>query len=386
MNEIGKVIRNFTGSAIFVLAVAQMTACGKKEDDKTGTVTLKVKSVAGTGLNVSADPKPLQLTIAAAGNLSFTPTVLKLWIDKLVLQNGAGASNEFYTCTTSAADCEVDFADAASVKALEAKLAAVKITEGSYTKVWISCNADGGSTGYIKFKGSAALAAGTKYTSTPGSNGGNPVTTDSSKNGEIKSTMTGACGTTMTLSKTLDVVKDSTTTVTMFANIADMAFYGANTSGGMGGCTIASGQVSGAGFCINLPSVFPYFGETTPTVEMFKVANHESDATNLKVTQANVLVKIIKSSDGVPFWAAFANYYSETTPTYGTSPDGFSGYANSVTTFLVNADKTLTIKSADYGFAAFTRSAHSGDVVGEKVVAGAGTGVGTTYKYKAFVY
>lgn len=373
--------------AVVFVTIIGLTSCGKKDSEGTGTMTLKVKSITTAALAATNANEPFQLTLGAAGNLSFTPTVLKLWIDKLVLQNATGsASNEFYTCTTSAAECEVDFADATSVSAFEAKLNAKTISEGAYTKVWISCNADGGSTGYIKFKGVAPLAAGSQYTATPDANGGSPVSTDSTKNGEIKSTMASACGSTLSLPKTLDVVKDSNTTMTMFANITDMAYFGPTNSAGMGGCTIASGQASGAGFCVNLPSVFPYFGETTPTVEMYKVANHESDATSLAVTQANVLVKIIKTTDGTPFWAAFANYYSETTPSYGTSPDGFSGYANAVSAFAVNSDNTLTIKSSDYGFAAFARSAHSGEVVGEKVVAGAGTGTGTTYKYKAFAY
>lgn len=36
----------------------------------------------------------------------------------------------------------------------------------------------------------------------------------------------------------------------------------------------------------------------------------------------------------------------------------------------------------DYGFSAFQRTSHSGDVVGE----GNPSGAGVTYKYKAFTY
>ena len=81
-----------------------------------------------------------------------------------------------------------------------------------------------------------------------------------------------------------------------------------------------------------------------------------------------------------------ANFYIETTPDYGQGDDGVSGYANSVTRFAVNADESLTIKSMDYGFSAFQRTSHSGDVVGEGISGGAGTGSGVTYKYKAFAY
>lgn len=100
-----------------VLAVVALTACGKKSSDaNTGSMTMKVKSVSVSALTATSDRERLNMTMAAAGNLSFTPTVLKIWIDMLVLQNGGGGSNEFYTCTSSAPDCEVDFASADSVK------------------------------------------------------------------------------------------------------------------------------------------------------------------------------------------------------------------------------------------------------------------------------
>ncbi|HET9241171.1 MAG TPA: hypothetical protein VFO10_28155 [Oligoflexus sp.] len=69
--------------------------------------------------------------------------------------------------------------------------------------------------------------------------------------------------------------------MTMFSNVLDQLYYGPNISGGMGGCKIAEGAMAGPGFCTAYPSVFPYFGETNPTVEYFKVANSKTTAADL---------------------------------------------------------------------------------------------------------
>ena len=213
----------------------------------------------------------------------------------------------------------------------------------------------------------------TNYTADPNTNNGSPLTTDSTKNAEITVANVG-CGLTMHLPQAVTIANGDSALMTMFSNLHGIAFYAPNASGGMGGCKITAGASSGAGFCVGYPSVFPYFGETSPTVEMYKVANSLTNATTLGEGQANVLLKVIKTPDGKPFWASMANFYSETTPGYGQGDDGVSGYANSVSNFSVNSDNTLTIKSMDYGFSAFQRAAHSGDVVGEGISGGAGTG------------
>ena len=140
--------------------------------------------------------------MTAAGNKSFAPGVFKLWINTIVLQNDEGGSNQFYTCDSSAADCEVDFASSESVAAFESKLNAIEITAGNYNKLWIFCNP--GSAGYVKYKGHATVNGTTQYTADPDSNSGSPVTTDSAKNGEITVANVG-CGLTMHLPQTLTV-------------------------------------------------------------------------------------------------------------------------------------------------------------------------------------
>lgn len=361
-------------AALTTFLFFSLVQCGKK-DGGSSTITLKVQKADGAAA--------LNLEMTAAGNKSFAPDVFKLWINTIVLQNDEGGSNQFYTCDSSAADCEVDFSSSESVAAFEAKLNAVEITAGNYNKVWISCNPN--SAGYIKYKGHATVNGTTQYTANPDSNSGSPVTTDSAKNGEITVANVG-CGLTMHLPQTLTVADGDAVIMTMFSNLHGIAYYGPNIPRDMGGCKISVGATTGPGFCVGYPSVFPYFGETTPTVEMYKIANSKTDASTLTEGQANVLLKVIKTPDGKPFWASMANFYIETTPDYGQGDDGVSGYANSVTNFAVNADESLTIKSMDYGFSSFQRASHSGDVVGEGISGGAGTGSGVTYKYKAFTY
>ena len=361
-------------AALATFLFFSLVQCGKK-DDGSSTITLKVQK--------ADSPAALNLEMTAAGNKSFAPDVFKLWINTIVLQNDEGGSNQFFTCDSSAADCEVDFASSESVAAFEAKLNAIEITAGNYNKVWISCNPN--SAGYVKYKGHATVNGTTQYTANPDSNSGSPVTTDSAKNGEITVPNVG-CGLTMHLPQSLTVADGDAVVMTMFSNLHGIAYYGPNIPGDMGGCKTSSGASTGPGFCVGYPSVFPYFGETTPTVEMYKIANSKTDASTLTEGQANVLLKVIKTPDGKPFWASMANFYIETTPDYGQGDDGVSGYANSVSNFAVNADDSLTIKSMDYGFSAFQRTSHTGDVVGEGISGGAGTGSGVTYKYKAFTY
>ncbi|MDQ3234892.1 MAG: hypothetical protein M3Q07_24055 [Pseudobdellovibrionaceae bacterium] len=366
--------------------------CSEKDEAKETKLTLKVRNAGPTAQSLK---QSASLIDSIAGNLSFTPESYKLWINTVVLQNDDGLSNQFYMCESSETDCEVDLADETSIAAFEAKLSALKISTGTYTKVWLSCSPDSG--GYIKVKGQTTLTHGDiKYTANPEDNDGNPVTSDLTKAGTVKISITG-CGITMPLAKPLVVggstsetqegaPEGSTVTMTLFSNLYNQTYYGPNISGGMGGCVIATGATGGPGFCASYPSVFPYFGETTPTVEYYKVANSKTSSTGLALTDANVIVKVIKDDASKPFWASFSNTYTETTLDYGSGDKGVSGYANSVTAFAVNADGSLKIKSADHGFDAFERSEHTGQVTGEGIENGAGTGQGVTYYYKAFPF
>jgi hypothetical protein len=396
--------------SLILLSAGALTHCGDKKNDSNknsvpATLTLKIRNadVEAPGLvrsHAAPSAQGVKLVDSAAGNLSFTPESYKLWINTIVLQNDNGLSNQFYMCETSEADCEVDFGDPASINAFEAKLSALPVYPGTYTKVWLSCSPSSG--GYIKFKGKTTLANGTTYfTAAPSENAGDPVTTDINKYGTLKIGGLNGCGLTMPLTKPLvvaevpppadgstieSVATGSKVTMTLFSNLRDVTYYGANISGGMGGCEINRTTQSGPGFCSAYPSVFPYFGETTPTVEYFKVANSKTSSESLTLDDANVFVKIIKDADGKPFWASMGSYYSETTLNYGAGDKGISGYANGISKFSVNVDNSLTIKSMDNGFEAFQRTEHRGEVKGEGILNGAGTGMPETYYYKAFPY
>ncbi|RYZ55719.1 MAG: hypothetical protein EOP07_13690 [Proteobacteria bacterium] len=342
--------------SLILLSAGAVTHCGDKKSDSNknsvpATLTLKIRNadVAAPGLaSTKSIPaaKGVKLVDSPAGNLSFTPESYKLWINTIVLQNDSGLSNQFYQCETSEADCEVDFGDQASITAFEAKLSALAVYPGTYTKVWLSCSPQSG--GYIKFKGKTTLSNGTTYyTANQTDNSGDPVTTDVAKYGTLKIGGLNGCGITMPLAKPLvvaevpppadgatteSVATGSKVTMTLFSNLRDVAYYGANVSGGMGGCEINRANTGGPGFCSAYPSVFPYFGETTPTVEYYKVANSKTSSTGLTVDDANVFVKIIKDSEGKPFWASMGSYYSETTLNYGAGDKGISGYSKDQST------------------------------------------------------
>ncbi|MBC7661724.1 MAG: hypothetical protein H7249_18675 [Chitinophagaceae bacterium] len=395
-----------TKSLILVSTSCAIFACGKKSTSSTESATTLSLKIRKTEAVPASLQQSLSLTGTGAGNLSFTPTSFKLWINTIVLQGDNNLSNQFYMCETSETDCEVDFADAASIAAFEAKLSSLNIGAGTFTKVWLSCSPKSG--GYMKIKGQVTLADGTtRYTADADNADGLSVTSDSAKAGTLKLTGLNGCGLTMPLSKPLVVAEaappasstPATTetapvgthvTMTIFSNLNLVTFFAPTQSPGMGGCRLSNADkaanMPGPAFCSNYPSVFPYFGETVPKVEYYKVANSKTTSDGLVVGDANVLVKIIKDSDGKPFWASFNNYYNKDTVNYGTGDKGVSGYANSVTNFSVNADESLTVKSMDYGFFSFKRSAHTGDVQGEGVENGAGTGHAVTYHYSAFPF
>ncbi|MCX6131914.1 MAG: hypothetical protein NTX25_23010, partial [Proteobacteria bacterium] len=334
---------------------------------------------------------PLVATAENFGRVSFSPDAYRLYISTIVLMNDSGLSNQFYMCDSTEADCEVDFANAESIAAFEAKLSGISISEGDYTKVWMSCSPK--DDGYIKYSGQVKFLDGTTYYTADNSNGGAPITTDSSKKALMKiSGLQGSCGITMPVS--VNVSEEKPVTITMFSNLRLTTYFAKKASNGQGGCAavIDPATNNGPGFCANYPSVFPYFGETKPTVEYYKVANSKQDASALTDADSIGLIKIIKDEGGTPFWASAINIFNEATIEYEGGEDAVAGYAASVSKFAVNSDGTLLIQTDRWdtdmprGFKAFQRAAHTGEVVGEKIVDGAGTGTSTTYKYKAFPY
>ncbi|MBC7532065.1 MAG: hypothetical protein H7318_10835 [Oligoflexus sp.] len=405
-----KTFRDYTKLfAILSLSVA-VAYCNKKSSDASEggitALTIKIRNADTAAPAHLTDS--VKLTSTGAGNLSFTPDSYKLWINTIVLQNDDGSgSNQFYQCETSEGDCEIDFASATSIAAFEAKLSALPISPGTYTKVWMSCTPSSG--GYVKVKGKATLADGsTIYTANPDDNSGGSLTTDISKAGTLKISYTGgSCGITMPLATPIvvaaatppaagadntnkEVPAGTTLTMTMFSNLLYTAYYAPNSSPGMGGCRLSdanhAANTTGPAICVIYPSVFPYFGETTPAVEYYKVANSKTAGTALVVGDSNVIVKIIKDADGIPFWTSFGQFYSEDTPAYASGEKGVSGYTNSISDFSINADSTLTMKSQDNGFSAFQRADHTGEVKGEGILNGAGTGRSVTYYYHAFPF
>lgn len=363
--------------------------CG---DEKSGSkVSLFVRQAESDALSLFGAQRAQSLLAESddAGRVSFQPDSYKLYISTIVLQGAGGLSNQFYTCSESEEACEVDFADDASVKAFEQKLKEKTIGAGVYDTVWISCSTEQtseGATGAIKFSGSATLSDGTILYPTAGSN---ETYATSDKSQKAQASVTTYCGLTMPLARPLTVKDEegATVDITMFSNLAAAGYYepmGLGEATKPSGCTNRTQGVEKPSFCVGYPSVFPYFGLTEPTVEYYLVANHSSSSADLTIDDANVLVKIIKDETGTPFWASMGDYYIETSPSKYNEPVGVNTYANSVGTFEQNSDGSYKIKSLNYGFEAFKLESHSGEVLGEGLSGGAGTGQAVTYHYKAF--
>ncbi|RZA21545.1 MAG: hypothetical protein EOP10_16545 [Proteobacteria bacterium] len=73
-----------------------------RNEDVAASVLSSTKSIPGA--------KGVKLVDSPAGNLSFTPESYKFWINKIVLQNHSGLSNQFYQGENSEADfCRYTF-------------------------------------------------------------------------------------------------------------------------------------------------------------------------------------------------------------------------------------------------------------------------------------
>ena len=315
------------------------------------------------------------------GQKSFTPTSFKIPITAIVLQGDGGSpSSQVYTCTPSATDnCEVDILDAASIATIQAKLATAKAQTGTYTQIFFNCSTGqsaAGSTGYLKFKGTATSGTGTAYYTASGSV---PVGTDATKNDYVTANLLG-CGSTNNLVTPLTVASGDDLTISLFVNQNMNTWLDPLASPGMGGCVVATGPALGLGVCANYPTIFPYIGATAPTMDTYYIAHTTGDVSKLTVANANAIVKVAIDAGGTPFLASTGPFFSETSVTYlGDLTKGGPNYSSSTTSFSVNADKTIAFQvgmTTDKGplFSAFKLASHTGKL----------TSSGTTVYYAAF--
>ena len=263
---------------------------------------------------------------AMPGEVSFTPTGLRLSIMRIVLETTDDTGNvraqaPLYTCANDAeADCLVDVTDQSALDAIAASAGEAHVDEGTYDTVSLEmCAAGkgGGASAPGFVRGTFTVDSENKTYATTAEDGIplglKEVAADDATGGEFTAIGNWACSTkSVRLPTPVHVVSGAVTDLTVVMDKSLIAFSTPNVSGGMGGCR---GQNDGQarGICVSYPSIVPLVGEAAPSLDRFLLAHHRSDPTLIDDTKANAYVVIVSSADdGTPLTAFVRPYYSET--------------------------------------------------------------------------
>lgn len=265
------------------------------------------------------------LASALPGEVSFTPTGLKLSVMRIVLsqtdENGnPTAQAVLYTCPQETEEeCLVDVTDQSALDALGAAAGDAEVNVGSYDTVSLEmCTAGkpGGTLapGYVR--GTFKVESEDKtYATTADESyplGLMEVAEDDASGGEFTAIGNWACSTkSVHLPSSVEVTEDTPTDLTVVMDASLIAFSTPNVSGGMGGCR---GQNNGQarGICVSYPSVAPLVGEQDPSLDRFILAHHRTDPAEIDDSKANAYVVILSDDEGTPLTAFVRPYYSET--------------------------------------------------------------------------
>lgn len=263
---------------------------------------------------------------ALPGEVSFTPTGLRLSIMRIVLSatdaNGNPRSQAvLYTCENEAeADCLVDVTDQTALDAIAARVGDADVDEGTYDTVSLEMCAAGkpggdAAPGFVR--GTFTVESEHKTYATTGEEGIplglKEVAADDDTGGEFTAIGNWACSTkSVRLAAPVEVTEGVATDLTVVMDKSLIAFSTPNVSGGMGGCR---GQSDGRarGICVSYPSIVPLVGGATPSLDRFLLAHHRSDPALIDDSKADAYVVIVSSAEGdTPLTAFVRPYYSET--------------------------------------------------------------------------
>ncbi|MEO8920683.1 MAG: hypothetical protein ABI488_24930 [Polyangiaceae bacterium] len=263
---------------------------------------------------------------AMTGEVSFTPTGLRLSVMRITLANvtdEGAVSNEqvLYTCPhDTEEECLVDVTDQTALTALATAAGSAKVDVGTYDTVSMNLCAAGknGVTpapGYLRGTFTIASENKTYITSADAADtlGLKELAADDTTAPAFTSIGNWSCNTkSVRLPKPITVSKDTDTDLTVVFDPQLIAFSTPNTSGGMGGCR---GQSNGSarGFCVSYPSIVPLVGQDAPDLERFLIAHHRTDPLLIDDAKANAYVVVVRGADmGDPITAFVRPYYSET--------------------------------------------------------------------------
>jgi len=325
--------------------------------------------------------------LARPGEISFTPTGLKLSIMQITLSatDDAGQPHShqmLYTCPfATEAECLVDVTDQAALDAIALQAGHAKVQPGTYDTMSLALCAPGksGGTPVPGFVRGVFTVTSENKTYATEADAGNVTGLKEVAPGEDAGAEFAAIGNwgcsqkTVMLPEPVVVVAGTVTPVTVVMDAKLIAFSTPNVSPGMGGCRgVSNGQARG--ICVSYPSIFPLASDANPELDRFLVAHHRTDSALIDDAKANAYVVVARMADGgAPLTAFVRPYYSETSaaPTQGTLPDpvfGGPGYFGEtlVPSFHVNPDGSVafvTGGSLDPSAAIFT-AFHIADHVG----------------------
>jgi hypothetical protein len=263
---------------------------------------------------------------AMPGEVSFTPTGLRLSIMRIVLSatdaNGNPTSQAvLYTCSgASEEECLVDVTDQGALDAIAMSAGSAVVNVGTYDTVSMDLCAAGknGMTpapGYIR--GSFTVESEHKtYITAEGADaplGIKVLAPGALTDPDFAKIGNWSCNTkSVRLPSPIMVSADVATDLTVVVDPKLIAFSTPNVSGGMGGCRgLADGTARG--ICVSYPSIVPLVGEATPDLERFLLAHHRSDPDLIIDSKANAYVVVVRSAGmGDPLTAFVRPYYSET--------------------------------------------------------------------------
>jgi len=288
--------------------------------------SLRVASALLGALSLATLATVSSVAGAMPGEVSFTPTGLKLSVMRIVLSatdaNGNPTSQAvLYTCPEATEEeCLVDVTDQRALDALADHVGSAVVNVGTYDTVSLELCAGGknGMTpapGYVRGTFTVESEHET-YITAEGDDA--PLGIRALEPGELSEPDFAkignwSCSTkSVHLPSPIEVSADVATDLTVVVDPKLIAFSTPNVSGGMGGCRgLANG--SARGVCVSYPSLVPLVGEETPELSRFLLAHHKDDPDAILDSKANAYVVVVRSaSSGDPLTAFVRPYYSET--------------------------------------------------------------------------
>jgi hypothetical protein len=354
---------------------------------------LRLSSALAVAGILAASATCASLALASPGEVSFTPTGLRLSVMRITLSAADDAGNPtnqqvLYACSRpTEEECLVDVTSQSELDALTAASSAAKVDVGTYDTVTLDMCAPGkgGDTRAPGFVRGTFTVGGKSYAtvSDPANvtgivevEGGTELDGGADSGAEFMAIGTWSCGQkTVRLAVPMTVTTAVVTPLTVVMDAQLIAFSTAFVSPGMGGCRgAANGQSRGV--CVSYPSIFPLVGELNPSLDRFLISHHRTDAAAIDDSLANAYVVVAREkARGTPVTAFVRPYYSETSAAATTSGvrdpirsgPGYFG-ETLVSTFHVNSDGSVafvtggSLDPAAAMFSAFAVHDHVGVV------------------------